>query len=306
MAAVAMRGWLNHQQTGNEVMTISPVNDEEIQQGTLSRADQRCRWRRLDRRSGSGNVLMLHGAGVAADMTWEPMLPHLTAWRTFLMPDLRGMGETRDPDGEERAFSLEQVVDDVAALLDTHDIPQCDVIGYSFGGLVAMRLKQRLGARIGRTMLLEPALLEREDHATMLRVRDGYADAAARIREAATPQAGIVAFLDLIAPHRSRNPRAERMMVTRLARRPLGFANALDCVTHAVRRLDREALLAAQRDVTSVVGGKSLAAMQAYHAELERRRADWTYRPLPGTDHSLPFQKPRRLAALLQEAAVTS
>ncbi|MCK0715387.1 alpha/beta fold hydrolase [Chromohalobacter sarecensis] len=283
-------------------MTTSP-DEGEMQQGILARPDQQCHWRRLERREGAGNVVMLHGAGVAAELTWGPMVTYLDTWRTFLMPDLRGMGATRAADGRERPFSLDEVVDDVEALLDAQNIDQCDVMGYSFGGLVAMRLKQRLGARIGRMMLLEPALLEREDHATMVRVRDGYAEAARAIREAPTPEAGIVAFLDLIAPHRSRNPRAERMMIRRLAHRPLGFANALDCVTDAVRHLDRDALLEAQCDVTSVVGGKSLAAMQAYHAALARHRTDWRYIELPGTDHSLPFQKPRRLAALLQERA---
>ncbi|MCI0510008.1 pimeloyl-ACP methyl ester carboxylesterase [Chromohalobacter marismortui] len=283
-------------------MTASP-DEDKMQQGTLARPGQQCHWRRLDRRSGEGNVLMLHGAGVAAEQTWGPMMSHLDAWRTLLMPDLRGMGATREADGHERPFSLDEVVDDVDALLDAQAIAYCDVIGYSFGGLVAMRLKQRLGDRIGRTFLLEPALLEREDHATMVRVRAGYADAARAIREASTPETGIVAFLDLIAPHRTRNPRAERMMIRRLAHRPLGFANALDCVTDAVRHLDRDVLLAAQSNVTSVVGGKSLSAMHAYHAILAQRRRDWRYIELPGTDHSLPFQKPRRLAALLQEVS---
>ncbi|MCT8469997.1 alpha/beta hydrolase [Chromohalobacter canadensis] len=283
-------------------MTSSP-DEGEMRQGTLVRPDQLCHWRRLERRAGTGTVVMLHGAGVAAELTWGPMVTYLDAWRTFLMPDLRGMGETRAADGHERPFSLDEVVDDVEALLDAQDIDRCDVMGYSFGGLVAMRLKQRLGARIGYTMLLEPALLEREDRATMVRVREGYAEAARAMREAPTPEAGIVAFLDLIAPNRSRNPRAERMMIRRLAHRPLGFANALDCVTDAVRHLDRDALLEAQRNVTSIVGGKSLAAMQAYHSTLAQRRSDWRYIELPGTDHSLPFQKPRRLASLLQEAS---
>lgn len=282
-------------------MTTS-LDEGELRQGTLARPDQQCHWRRLERRAGVGKVVMLHGAGVAAELTWGPMVTYLDAWRTFLMPDLRGMGATRAADGRERPFSLDEVVDDVEVLLDAQDIDQCDVMGYSFGGLVAMRLKQRLGTRIGRMMLLEPALLEREDRATMVRVREGYAEAACAMREASTPEAGIVAFLDLIAPHRSRNPRAERMMIRRLAHRPLGFANALDCVTDAVRHLDRDALLEAQHDVTSVVGGKSLAAMQAYHSTLAQRRYDWRYIELPGTDHSLPFQKPRRLAGLLQEA----
>lgn len=275
-----------------------------LSQGVLERHDQQCAWRRLERLDGGGRgtLLLLHGAGVAGELTWSPMVEHLDRWRTLLIPDLRGMGETRDPHDGERAFTLDQVVDDVEALLEAQGIERlAAVIGYSFGGLVAMRLKQRLGERIERQGLLEPALLEREDRATMIRVREGYTEAAERIRRGDTPEEGIVAFLDLIAPHRSRNPRAERMMISRLAQRPLGFANALDCVTQAVHRLDREALLAAQRSVVSLVGGKSPQTMKRYHERLECTRSDWRYIELPGTDHSLPFQKPRRIATILRE-----
>ncbi|GAB2794107.1 hypothetical protein GCM10027040_20430 [Halomonas shantousis] len=276
--------------------------DRTVQQGLLERPDQLCHWRRLELpgTQGDGTLLLLHGAGVAGGLTWLPMVEHLQAWRTLLIPDLRGMGETRAPDGQERAFTLDEVVTDVEALLDVQGVECCDVIGYSFGGLVAMRLKQRLEKRIGKTGLLEPALLERGDREVMIQVREGYAEAAERIRWADSAKKGIVAFLDLIAPHRSKNPRVEHLMIKRLAHRPLGFANALDCVTDAVRHLDREALLAAQRDVISIVGERSLSAMKAYHAAIAQSRDDWRYHELPGTDHSLPFQKPRRIAATLQ------
>ncbi|GHB11979.1 hypothetical protein GCM10007159_37720 [Modicisalibacter luteus] len=207
---------------------------------------------------------------------------------------------TQDSDGQERGFTLEDVATDIEAVLHARGCERLDtVVGYSFGGLVAMRLKQRMGRRIARMCLIEPALLEREDRAKMIQVREAYAEAAERIRQAETPEAGIVAFLDLIAPNRSRNPRAERMSIARLAHRPLGFANALDCVTQAVRHMDREALLKNQEAVISIVGGKSPEAMKNYHALLANSRSDWVYRELPGTDHSLPFQKPRRIASLL-------
>ncbi|MCP1366228.1 alpha/beta fold hydrolase, partial [Halomonas sp. BBD48] len=245
--------------------------DYRLEQGRLERRDQCVAWRHLHRygEGGKGTLLLLHGAGVAGEATWQPMLGHLDAWQDIVIPDLRGMGQTCHPDGQERSFTLDEVVADIEAVLDARGCDRLDVVGYSFGGLVAMRLKQRLGARVARMGLIEPALLEREDQATMIQVREAYAEAAERIRQAETPEAGIVAFLDLIAPHRSRNPRAERLSVTRLAHRPLGFANALDCVTQAVRYVDREALLQAQEHVISIVGSKSLEAMKRYHALLD-------------------------------------
>ncbi|MDW5376730.1 alpha/beta hydrolase [Halomonas sp. HP20-15] len=277
--------------------------DFALHQGVLRRPDQLCAWRRLERADGRGcgTLLLLHGAGVAGELTWGAMVGYLNAWQTLLIPDLRGMGKTHDPDHGERSFELDAVVDDVLALLDEQRIERLAVVGYSFGGLVAMRLKQRLGERIGGLGLLEPALLERADHAAMVQVREHYAEAAERLRGLGDPGAGVAAFLDLIAPNRTRNPRAERLSHRRLARRPLGFANALDCVTRAVHRLDREALLADQRNVISLVGGKSLEPMKDYHAALDSARDDWRFVEVPGTDHSLPFQKPRRIGELLLE-----
>ncbi|WP_136065667.1 alpha/beta fold hydrolase [Modicisalibacter radicis] len=275
--------------------------DFVLHQGVLRRPDQHCAWRRLERVDGRGRgtLLLLHGAGVAGELTWGAMVGYLDAWRTLLIPDLRGMGQTHDPDHGERPFELDAVVGDVLALLDAQGAERLTVVGYSFGGLVAMRLKQCLGERIDGLGLLEPALLERADHAAMVEVRRDYAEAARHLRDAADPGAGIGAFLDLIAPHRTRNPRAERLSHRRLARRPLGFANALDCVTRAVHQFDREALLAAQRNVLSLVGGNSLEAMKRYHAALDGTRDDWCFAEVPGTDHSLPFQKPRRIGELL-------
>lgn len=275
-----------------------------LTQDVLKRQDQCLAWRRLERLDGGGqgSLLLLHGAGVAGELTWQPMVGYLGSWREIIIPDLRGMGATHAPDRCEHPFELDDVVEDIEALLNTLNIEYlAAVVGYSFGGLVAMRLKQRVGARIARMGLLEPALLEREDRATMVKVREAYAEAAERIRQAGSPEAGIIAFLDLIAPNRSRNPRAERMSIARLAHRPLGFANALDCVTRAVRHLDREQLLKEQRNTMSIVGGNSPATMKHYHALLDQVRDDWTFHELPGTDHSLPFQKPRRIASLLEK-----
>ncbi|BBO55261.1 alpha/beta fold hydrolase [Cobetia sp. AM6] len=279
-------------------------------QHLLSRPDQNIFWQRLKRHDAQGGrrLLMLHGAGVAGTLTWAPLVGHLTAHDELIIPDLRGMGQTLAPQGGEPPFTLEQVVEDVMALIETQRITHFDLIGYSFGGLVAMRLVQRLRAerpevKVGDISLLEPALLERECHATMLKVREGYAEAARAMREASSPEAGITAFLDLISPHRTRNPRAERMMVARLAHRHLGFANALDCVTHAVREIDREALLAdvlaSGTEVRSLVGGKSPQTLRDYHSLLAERHAGWQSLEIPGTDHSLPFQKPRRIGAEL-------
>ncbi|MDR5896856.1 alpha/beta fold hydrolase [Larsenimonas suaedae] len=279
------------------------------QHGTLQLRDQSVHWARLKKTAdveqlGSEGaplpLILLHGAGVSGAVTWGGFLPHFTHYTDIVIPDLRGAGKTHFPSGDERAFTMDEVLDDLEALMREQGIERFDVAGYSFGGLAAMLLKARLGDRINRLTLLEPALLERMDREASVRIREHYTCAASAIREGRTAEEGITQFLDLIAPKRSRDPRVESVAIKRLGRRHEGFAHALDCVTQAIKHTDREALLARQGRVLSVVGGRSPHAMREYHHYLGEAYPAWRYVELSETDHSLPFQKPRQLVELIE------
>lgn len=278
----------------------------QCQTASLDLADYRLFYRlyRNEHNPNGRKVLMLHGAGVDGAFTWEPMMGHLSCWGTLLVPDLRGMGQSVPlPLGrEESPFTVEQVVSDVSALLDYLGWFESDLAGYSFGGLVAMLLKQQRPSAFRKTYLLEPALLERPDVDEMREVRGNYSVAARMMRDALDPETGIAHFLDLISPRRSKNARVEHATVHRLKNRVLGLSYALDAVTDAVRRLDRQSILAAQSDVLSFVGGKSLDSMKACHQAIAEQRSDWHYCEVVGTDHSLPFQKPSKIADSIQRS----
>ncbi|MCM2131984.1 alpha/beta fold hydrolase [Larsenimonas rhizosphaerae] len=270
--------------------------------GRMARVDQCVYWQRLVRAEGdlTRPLLLLHGAGLSGAVCWGGLLPHLSRYRDVLIPDLRGAGRTVHPGGRDVPFSMADVIDDISELLDQQQIADMDIAGYSFGGLAAMLLKARLGERIHHMTLLEPALLERMDRALTIRVRDEYSAAARIIREGESPVEGVGHFLDLISPHRTRDSRVEEVAVRRLARRHEGFAHALDCVTAAISTTCRETLLSCQHDVISVVGGNSPQSMKDYHHHLAETRTGWSFHELPDTDHSLPFQKPRFLAGLIE------
>lgn len=114
------------------------------------------------------------------------------------------------------------------------------------------------------------------------------------------PEEGVRQFLDTISPNRKVSPLVEKVTIERLASRPDGFAYALKCVTDALHGVDREALVAAQGDVSSFIGGNSVAAMHEYQRTLAERLPNWHYYMVAGTDHSLPFQKPRQIARIMQ------
>lgn len=243
-------------------------------------------------------LLLIHGAGVAGEDTWHMLTAFLEHWQEVLVPDLRGAGQSESPDGREYPFSVQTLVSDMAALLDQLGWRQFDLGGYSLGGLVSMLLKQRYPDRVGKQFLLESAVLDRPDWVSTIELRQRYSSAAVHLRSDDREQ-GIRQFLDTISPNRKASAQTESVAVSRLARRPLGFAHALDAVTAAINSIDRDALLASQGDVSSFIGGLSVELMHQLHLTLAEQMPNWHYFMVPGTDHSLPFQKPRQIARIM-------
>lgn len=250
------------------------------------------------------NLLMLHGAGVSGDITWSMIIRRLEHWSSILVPDMRGTGKTIHPSRQEHSFTHQDLLGDLELLLERLGWDDFDVAGYSFGGMLAMLIKQAFGARVGHTFLLEPALLDRRSITEVGALREHFSEIAHGIRHS-QPGHGledhIQSFLDLVSPQRPKTGRSEALSIQRLAHRPVGFANALDCVTRTLQQVDRELLLAAQNRTTSFFGGHSHPALRAFHQSLAAHQQDWQAHEIPGTDHSLPFQKPTRIASLMNE-----
>lgn len=271
-----------------------------VEQQTLHLPDQHIvyrRYRHPDISSGR-RLVLLHGAGVAGFDTWHVLVAGLDKWSEILVPDQRGMGETRYPDGQEHPFRIGELVADLNALTDHLGWWQFDLGGYSLGGLVAMRFKQLHPERVRKQYLLESAILDRPDWTGTVELRQRYSTAAIHLH-GVDAELGIRQFLDAIAPKRKIKPESEQLMISRLAARSEGFAHALDAVTREINELDREALVAAQGDVSSFIGGRSVEPMHQYHCQLAERLPNWHYFLVPGTDHSLPFQKPRQIARVI-------
>lgn len=80
-------------------------------------------------------LVLLHGGLGGGDM-FAPILPALSADRRVITVDLQAHSHTADID---RPIRLEICGDDVAALIRQLDLGPADVVGYSFGGGVALR-----------------------------------------------------------------------------------------------------------------------------------------------------------------------
>ncbi|MCZ2722890.1 alpha/beta hydrolase [Marinomonas sp. 15G1-11] len=255
-------------------------------------------------------LLLLHGAGVGGELTWEGMIPYLTNWQTILVPDLKGMGESRSHSGEEEAFTARSLAEDVDHLLDDLNWLDFDMVGYSLGGLVILLLNQirvqKGQPKIEKIALLEPATLEREDLLELQQVRNKYRAASSTIRETGDVELGIANFMDGVSPNRRKHPIAEKTTQTRLAHRPFGFAYALDCVTDLVDDFVtqphlRGELLKHTQKVLIFSGGISHDSLRAHYDVLQEQLDGWQHFTIAGADHSLPFQKPRQIGYIINE-----
>jgi pimeloyl-ACP methyl ester carboxylesterase len=244
-------------------------------------------------------LLLLHGGGVAGKITWGGILHHLKHWNEILVPDLRGTGKTRYPDHKEHGFEAEEVVADITTLLDHLAWNKFDLGGYSYGGMIAMLLKAAHPSAVGKTYLLEPALLVKMNDEESTRSREMILHAAKRLRDLENIGEGLELFLDAISPQRIRGSKNEEIIRERLSHRPAGLASAIECVSRAAKQLDRTALIAAQANVSSFIGARSHPEIYRRCREIATSRNDWTCHLIQGADHALPFQKPEVIAELM-------
>ncbi|WP_152365748.1 alpha/beta fold hydrolase [Microlunatus speluncae] len=95
-------------------------------------------------------LIMLHGGVYTFHLSFDSVLPALTAERKVIGVELQGHGHTADGD---RPFSIRQCAEDVIALLDQLGIDQADFFGYSLGGLVSTEVAVLAPGRVGRLVL---------------------------------------------------------------------------------------------------------------------------------------------------------
>jgi len=103
---------------------------------------------------GSGEPLLLLHGGLGAGEMFQPILPELSKTHRVIAVDLQGHGHTADID---RPLTMEAMADDVAALLNYLQIAKADVMGYSMGGGVALRLAVRHPGVVNRVVLVSTA-----------------------------------------------------------------------------------------------------------------------------------------------------
>lgn len=122
-------------------------------------------------RTQGPTVLLSNSLGSDHRM-WDAQLPDLEQRFRVIRYDTRGHGASPVPTG---TTTIDDLADDVIALLDRLGIADCHLVGLSLGGMTAMRVAMRNPERVDRLALLCTA--------AQLPPATGWTDRAATVRE---------------------------------------------------------------------------------------------------------------------------
>lgn len=98
-------------------------------------------------------VVLLHGV-TGHGARWRRTAERYLADRSVLAPDLRGHGRST----HEPPWTVERHVADVLGLMDAEGVEHADLVGHSYGGMIAVHLARTARRRVRRLVLLDPAI----------------------------------------------------------------------------------------------------------------------------------------------------
>lgn len=276
-------------------------------------------------------ILLLHGAGVAGELTWTFIANYLEHWDEILIPDLLGMGDSFFEPTDTLAFTIADINQSLFSMLHHHAWHEFDLAGYSLGGLVALELNREIvceyshdvclsdlgkdtskksiavkevSFNVNKLCLIEPALFSDQSLRSALAFRETFTPVANNIKAEPNNAAHFMAFLDLVSPHRKRNENTDAMAIRRLQVRPFGFANALAAVSHYAKTLDEVSLnrlLDAVPEGVGIVGGLSNDGLILAQENIQQHQANWQIEKLDNADHSLVYVRPKQVARIMNQ-----
>jgi 3-oxoadipate enol-lactonase len=207
----------------------------------------------VDGRPDAPTVVLAGSLGSTLAM-WAPQVPVLGQHFRVVRYDARGHGGSPIPPGP---YSIDDLVDDVVALLDTVQVERAHVVGLSLGGMMAMRLAAREPTRVDRLVLACTSPL--------LTPPQAWAERAALVRSQGTAAvADAVVARWLTDERRAAHPEEVQWLADMIAATPAeGYASS--CT--AIETMDLRADLPRITAPTLVIGGAEDPSMPRAHQE---------------------------------------
>jgi pimeloyl-ACP methyl ester carboxylesterase len=132
---------------------------------------------------GEGAPLVLLHGGIGSGEMFAALAPALAAGRRVIVIDLQGHGRTGDAD---RPFDVSAMADDVAGVIEQL-AGKADLLGYSLGGSVALRLALQHPERVNDLILVSIAIKRSGNHAEAIAAMDAMTPAAAEFIKPSPP-----------------------------------------------------------------------------------------------------------------------
>jgi pimeloyl-ACP methyl ester carboxylesterase len=228
--------------------------------------------------------VLLHGF-TGSKLDFQDQLTAFAALRRTIAYDQRGHGETSN----QQPYTFDALVDDLIGLLDVLDIPQCDLLGHSLGGMVAMRAALAHPGRFRSLILMDtaPAPLElwpRRARRKLAKVvtRHGFTSLLDGMRQA-TPTPGQQRGID----HLGEAEHWRRIAVKLEQMDPQAFVDLSDALSTYPPLVDR---LAEIRCPTTVIVGELDAPFLEPSRLMANTIVDATLTTVPLAEHSPQYE----------------
>jgi len=136
---------------------------------------------------GQGSTIVLLHGFCGSSAYWERLAPLLSSKYCVVMPDLRGHAASDAPAGP---YTIEQMADDIAALMEQKGVSKYTLLGHSLGGYIALSLAERYSSRLNGFGLIHSTPYPDSEEAKEKRLK-----AVEKIQDE-----GIKSFIDGLVP----------------------------------------------------------------------------------------------------------
>ncbi len=272
-----------------EAITSKSIDIGEIE---LSYVDQ-----------GQGQAaVFVHGFPVSGRI-WDEHREAFAPRIRIIAPTLRYFGSLPWVD-DGRNFSIQTHAEDLAVFIGALDLDPVAVVGWSYGGAVALTMAVQHPRLVKRLFLFEPALItivaDPADRQRAVADRQDMIEAAKTAAEAGDLDRAMQLFIDALNPEDGvfeRSPDRVQSLLREGARMlPLFFAGP------PPPRITSDDLGKLGLPVTIAVGGDSRAFYKIIAETASRSIPDAELVTVPNARHMLPMQDPATFSRLVLES----
>ena len=182
-----------------------------------------------------GPAVVLSNSLGSTHRMWDSQVAALEERFRVVRYDTRGHGDSPVPPGP---YSIDELADDVIALLDRFDIERAHLVGLSFGGMTMMRVAARNPERVDRLALLCTA--------AYLPPAQGWTDRAALVRADGTSAVAAAVVQRWFTPgYLAANTEARQQFEAMVAATPAeGYAACCEAISAMDQRSDLSSIIA--------------------------------------------------------------